>query len=1264
DQPPIGPIYASITEYGGYLYVGSADGHLYCLQKDGTERWVYPSKTADPPLALAEISSTAAFGDNIYIATGGYHGGQMGWPKTSEGRIICIKDDLMLGAQLQWVYPAMGASPAGSFLYASPLWMSPLAADTPGVFLGSLDGYFYGVDAAGTPASLITSDKWPRINVGGSMRSSPAGTRAGFPALDNTDPNNPVLVPRASEIGMAFVNAGDTIYALDLTTGEKESWSWQLMGPSISSPAIYNARIYTGDGAGYMWAFSSREVAGGAEGWNTETGMEGPPTTGSENTDPNSQNLSRQAVPKIDVFTETEYEDFRKEAEISRGGPSRTNPKPIVAKWADPSDNSKTKGPPIIHEWGEDLYFIVWGILDPNQKHKDSDRWRWPGYEFVPDLDPPDVAFQQSIEGGHKVDVVIKSREPGKNADSTITHTLSGKSIDYFVSDTIMDPSGTHHMAVWYAAYPYVLDGSGRNDPQTPSSILNVYCQESPVSPDRRSETIWLENPDSTTDPKEPQQFAINNPLAVVYAESNAPCYIGVNNVLQTSKDRADAQVNGNGGEWPVVWGGITPHNKPSQTRTVIISDRSLLGTHRNSAGEPERKIIRFRMDRDALCWTGDASRAVNFIPVWEKPPQDQRLHGRRYANPDYPDIGVRQVAVNMAAGGQDPSQGIQELPPIDPTLLTDPITTWTVLADPVNVVINVPKYQPANMPDNPNSPSNDQLNASGYNGEIYAYVDSNDNGVFDGPARLGTSAVSAKSEAYREMGTKVHVPVDRRVELSPDRMDMGELPIGFGFTDNSGIPFAFLDNLMYNYPVGDINGGNISPAVNQNYGFHEWFQPFTAQNVGNTNLLDVQVQRTDLFSDTVQYPFYDLSATPPPVIPGSGHVVPYPCVVTTLDGPAIASPPAAGFPVEDRLGFYGASGIPPVPGMPLNQRTFHKPLVGSQPSELKLPDVALRFNVWNPNQFIPAGGAPVPQQAAVGVSLPIGQPAGTYYGKIRLWDLHQDSLRNLNWTPVSDPIEIVVKATEGRLTDGYPFDTDPHKAPHLPQLDVPGTPPTPGTGDAMPAAYRDRGTGDIHLFWASSRFAMDTASAPSVNPTASDPWYIYSSTLKTGDGPRLPGNWVEPSGYQQWWTPVTTGDIFPGPATINNYFPAPVTGDRRGGEGTVIPGSVRFSSPSIAVDESSGRSWLFFMGQASKDNSAAAVSSTHVQRTTESRVYYTELNDGQIDPGQVFSISPNTSGSNIAGDWTTPKFGVKGMVLKRAGGPSELWSFWYGGNA
>lgn len=1225
DEQPIGPVYASPALSGGVLYVGSADGHVYALNANtGALNWVYPevSTGSDQPiLSFAQISSTAAVGNYIYVGIGGWGGS--GFDFAPEGRIVAL-GDTGDAAELRWAYPdpdedSLGV---GAFVYASPLLMTRQSGEDPSIFLGSTDGYLYAVDSLGDPATQTTTELWDRLDLGDTVNSSAAGTFADYPYPPDATGASP---PRLDFDPMAFVGtSGDRIYGIDLTTGEKDWW-YDLLGAARSSPAVCGGRIYIGDAGGFTWAFSTL-----GEAWNTGVGIAAPPSTGSDGGDePGSE--TRQASPDIDVFEKGAvgqggYLDMVDRMKKSRAGGDRMSQD--LHPFAKPRPGA---GGAFQHEWGEDIYIIVWGLLDPNTKSTNPDEHRKPGEDdFTPT--PP---------AGHKVQITIKSRDPGTNADSSTTVTLTGKQLIYFVTDELGE-DGEEGWACFCATYVHTLDGSSSRRPQTPGTQITVSVKEVPVRPDKSSEDIpILESPGDAT--SELQYFTINNPLGLVYSGPyGSPVAVGVQGVLPnitTRRELAPEEV-GNGNDFlvPNVWGGYTSHNTPAEPRPVGICDRSLLG----AVG---RKITRFRLERHDLQWTGDIDRVVNFIPAWELAPQDSRLN-RPNISEDYPDISLREVSCLMQAGGQDPSQGHVELTPVQGLTEPPPANTpWPVGVNGVNVAISVPRFQPANLPDNFGGvPSETDLSNSGYAGPVYAYVDSNHNGVFDRPAGLGIAAAlrrrsSRGAEAYRVLRTQVHVPVDTRAQIEERRINLGEVPHGFGFTvgtvGTDGIPEIFFSELNY-----DGSWTRLSPP-----GFGQWFRTFTARNIGNTNLLNVGLLRSGLASDTVQYPFVDFNdPNLRTALPGSGYYIPRTCVVSTLDT-------GEGYYGLPTLGAGFLASVPPVatpPALPANQRTFHKPRVGEGPTELRVPDVPLRvLPMFAPGITIPQG----PQLPAFGVAMPLGQPVGTYYGRMQLAE---------NGQPVSNALGIVISTAEARLTDGSTLAPPEVHPPHLDVADPNGT----ATGDAMPAAYRDRVTGNIHLFWSSSRYGSEITGS-GVGPAASDPWYLYMSTLETQAPSYAPGSWrlssVVPT---QWWSPTTSGTIFPPPGSVGDYFPAPTAGDpKRGAPGIIIPGSVKFASPSVAVDQVTGKAWLLFSGQAYKHNDDASIPPDQ-RRNLESRTYYTEVTGGDLDPAEVYSTSPNPTSDPIRGEWTTPKFGVRGGVIRRTNGAkSELWCFWYGGN-
>jgi hypothetical protein len=127
---------------------------------------------------------------------------------------------------------------------------------------------------------------------------------------------------------------------------------------------------------------------------------------------------------------------------------------------------------------------------------------------------------------------------------------------------------------------------------------------------------------------------------------------------------------------------------------------------------------------------------------------------------------------------------------------------------------IEVPRFQPAN--------------SVGYTSLEYLYVDTNNNGRFDGYETIFTPAEPRERrtiEAYRTLTTNLKVLPDERLVVEEQTIDFGSLPGGFGF--NWGSLFA-------NHPLSAFRPDN--PL------FSPFWKPFTVRNEGNVNLYPVHL--------------------------------------------------------------------------------------------------------------------------------------------------------------------------------------------------------------------------------------------------------------------------------------------------------------------------------------------------------------------------------------------------------------------------------------
>ncbi|MEP6572861.1 MAG: PQQ-binding-like beta-propeller repeat protein [Gemmatimonadota bacterium] len=220
-----GPVRSSPALGAETLYVGSADGALYALDRaDGKVRWKY---RAGGPIN----SSPALAGGLVYFAS---HDG------------TCYALDAASG-RLRWKRATGVSKPfdwTGDYYTASPV-----VADGFALF-GSPDGAVYAFDAE------TGAERW-KYQTEGRVRASPA-----------------------VESGTVFVGSFDgSVYALDLRSGTRR-WRFDTEGHKLdshkfgfdrrsiqSSPVVKNGIVYAGARDGYLYAI---DAARGSLRWRND----------------------------------------------------------------------------------------------------------------------------------------------------------------------------------------------------------------------------------------------------------------------------------------------------------------------------------------------------------------------------------------------------------------------------------------------------------------------------------------------------------------------------------------------------------------------------------------------------------------------------------------------------------------------------------------------------------------------------------------------------------------------------------------------------------------------------------------------------------------------------------------------------------------------------------------------------------------------------------------------------------------------------------
>lgn len=1181
----IGSVFASpaLSVNQQTLYVGSQDGYVYAINTtDGTRKWRYPDAT-DTTHTLGEISSTTAVGNQIYVAIGGE---STGFPFDASGRVVALTDN-GTNATPAWWYPSdpnISANNVGAFLFSSPLLMTRFGDANPSLFLGSTDGFFYGLNAADATALTNQFDgtlPWAPTDLLNMTLSSPAGTtiQPGFA-------RNGVALLTTNPLPYAFVGSDNSnLYGIDLRDGFKD-WFWNLLGFVSASPTIAKERIYAADESGFTWAFTSRPGTGnGGENWNIETGLTEAPTGGSET------GATDQGKVEIDIYDKASWDTW--ETTVT----NKKNPHDFAR--VDPVDP---------YEWGEQIYFVVWGIKSPTSSVKVSLKTRGRG--------------RQATSGSESVTIPASAILPG----------------------TMLDATG-NTIPIFYAKYTYNLDGSNAQRTQTPGQRVTVAVTEVAAENGRDQTISDTFAPDSTTGMTgikanyQPRFISINNPLGFVYNDALEGKQVGVTGAYTTTRTTPWASTNGNFFDFntrafnlgPFVRSANgTAHGTVSGSRELVVADRSLMGAF-------GKQLNKFRVDFSDFSWTGFPP--ATMLP-WEMPP----VMGPWNKSTDYPTILEDNGIAKMSATGINPSKisvGLAGTPTTNPVI---PPATWGVGRNGVQFSVNVPRFQPANSPLNFND--NNALRFSGYTGRVRVYIDSNNNGKYDSAFELGAANFRRRgrlgnnlTEAYREFLLQVHVLPDMRAAIAEKTIDIGQVPHGFGLVrDATGLPVSFYDRLSDNMAIWD-------PA-NNSWGFKDWFKTFTVYNQGNINLLNLKVYQPYLRSDTVS-DLYMITGSQGLAAPGTR--IPGAHTVTSIDPLFLTNGP----------------GVSPVMG--LVTRTFHKPKVGEDESVLLIPDSP--ENIYSTNFNNTYGRLPNPgeeqKSPQLSISVPIAQPAGIYYGKFTLYnDLNNNGIYDQGES-IGDPtINLSLSVAEDRLTDGSMRGA-------MPQIDKGAI---PNTGDMSPAAYRDPTTGNVQMLWASSRYGMENTGRAIVTPHTTDPWFLYVSTLPwDNQNQRWAFNINRALPDTSWWLPTgpagaaNVSNPFPPAAYLaannpNSFFPGPTAAiPNLGAPGDTKTDTVRFFSPSITVDAITKRVWAFFIGQAYK---------TDIQ-TPETRSYISEITGGNLSADNVYDTDRPTPNSNrnIDGDWTTPKYGFKGLpthmqrVDTNAANNLFLWTFWFGGN-
>ncbi len=456
-----------------------------------------------------------------------------------------------------------------------------------------------------------------------------------------------------------------------------------------------------------------------------------------------------------------------------------------------------------------------------------------------------------------------------------------------------------------------------------------------------------------------------------------------------------------------------TNFGSPDQPYAADVFDRSALGLVGKSLS---LKMYTPNGAGGGLFWNDNTQNTtghdsvVNFLP-WETPPATYRV-GQANTSPDYPDIASQNVTAALypqgGGGGDLGSDGVT------PTVATPGATLQgrTVYASPLQVHVSVPHYQPANQQ------LYDKTTAGGgYSavGEISpsGIVSASDTVFPMGyvtTKRIYAANISGRFQdgtAYRDIRVYTGVPIDMSTSIANPTTDIGKVPGAFGIQ-------------VSQYPGYKDAAANIG-FTPYNATFAQNYQPVTANNNGNVNLLNVHFDQ--LYA--VQGPNNTPVSTPLSLVASALDPL---SAIPAYDAAGVTGPRSDTFNSVSELPFLLRSSLDPDlaaayginPSIAADatlkafypSATFHKPRVGSDtPTVLTVPDVpsvdtagapfslyltadkpivvAGRVAAVDNDPHSPTYNQVLPETAPpyVSVGIPFGTPVGTYSQTLRLFE-------------------------------------------------------------------------------------------------------------------------------------------------------------------------------------------------------------------------------------------------------------------------------------
>jgi hypothetical protein len=1066
------------------VIAGAADGHVYAVDlqrldkrvrisnwrgtasdtNNGRPLWRYPDTDNQLPAITQPGTLTAA---NTFVFTAGGRVYSVSNPNTSEDGV----------AALQWIYPFTASPPGAPAPSDVAALQTPFTAPLSRSSVGTLNGGNEVVFIANTDGSVYAFDN---TVVGGAAanilwRTDGYGpTRASVTYLERLEPSQ----------GIGSAPAGRSLL-LPLDTGEivgmQAEFGGQLLW-SILDGLI--GGVPTTDQNGFSTPTPTSNTFRGADaipanGWiyqgdegNQNTGemyglMRAYTDTGTPGRPQLPPNINRAGSRNSGTVDMRFVELFDSKKDLPAGNFEDIGQTlSAYDEWKNNRYKANTQGNFTIYEWGDTIYVVAWGTYTGNVL--------------------PRVQF--TLIGANNV------RQP---------ITVGA------VNDPNPPPGIPMSRRAWIAKYQFALTRGSANDPQTPGTTYRVDVVALMIGPGNAGRSLTMRpgtaivdktNPNPVTPPVRDENtllgavraMAMAHPIALTTRSDPGGTPIGpaarnivgwTNNVPANNAavDISEMLANGNmrvqltgGNITPVNIKdlaaplGMLPHGSTALYQGIaldgsgnILKMPALFIADRSNMYKQNQALNNVRVERRDLRWTYDpqltdpdpARQALRRATgdVLNPLPYDDFTLDPPYRFPknlpnvslDYPDI-PRTAAV-LRGNGIDMSVRSITLP----TALNN-AGTRTLRPQPLDLTVDIPKYQPANInlayqdangfvkrPSNGGAglygpmyiPNGEDVSngivppaarrlispSAGYTATLLVFLDANNDGRYEGTGvqtQNRQNVTTTREEVFRSFNVGVAVAPDLNLRTEELTVDIGKAPHSMGFAPN--VPFAPSGIGPYRNGTGPFDDPAL-PAL---------FLPFTVQNHGNVNLFNLRVAKTFGDNSTAGSPLFwtrmasdqvDGSSVvgqilsryiTAPVMPGVGNLG----IVTSLDH---ARGAANLYDLERDYGgvnnfwpynlglahpTFAGSGNPYVfSGNILNwpagvnpQPTLHKARPGDpSPTVLSIPDVAYGDPLGVLSTLrTSAGGIPGRDvRPKIGVAVPLGTPAGTYSAPIYVFE-------------------------------------------------------------------------------------------------------------------------------------------------------------------------------------------------------------------------------------------------------------------------------------